>query len=76
MAVPTSIDVYVSDVAGQLGQKLGSIDAPPIGQDDQTSTLTVTATQPITGEYVTVHVNSIGDWAMTDEISTAALAAP
>lgn len=76
VAVPTSVDVYVSDVAGQLGQKLGSIDAPPIGQDDQTSTLTVTGTQPITGEYVTVHVNSIGDWAMTDEISTAALAAP
>ena len=76
VAVPTSLDVYVSDVAGQLGQKLGSVDAPSLSPDDQTATLTVTGTQPITGEYVTVQINSIGDFAMTDEISTAALTGP
>ncbi|MGI8750924.1 MAG: acyltransferase family protein [Acidimicrobiales bacterium] len=73
VAVPTSIDVYVSNVAGQLGEKLGSVDAPAIGPDDQTSTLTVTGSQPVTGQFVTMQINSIGDFAMTEEVSTAAL---
>jgi peptidoglycan/LPS O-acetylase OafA/YrhL len=76
VALPTSIDVFVSDVPGQLGQKLGSVEAPALGQNDQTSTLTVMGTQPITGQYVTLVINSIGDWAMVDEISTAALVNP
>jgi peptidoglycan/LPS O-acetylase OafA/YrhL len=76
VAIPTSVDVYVSDVAGQLGQKLGSVEAPSLGLDDQTATLTVSGAQPVTGEYVTVQVNSIGDWALTDEFSTAALTGP
>ncbi|MGI8753536.1 MAG: hypothetical protein ACR2MN_14725 [Acidimicrobiales bacterium] len=75
-AVPTSVDVYVSDVAGQRGQKLGSVEAPALGRNDQTSKLTVTGAQPITGRYVTLQINSIGDWAMTDELSTAALTTP
>jgi peptidoglycan/LPS O-acetylase OafA/YrhL len=76
VALPTSIDAYVSDVPGQLGQKLGSVEAPALGQDDQTATLAVTGQQPIVGQYVTLVINSIGDWAMVDEISTAALITP
>jgi peptidoglycan/LPS O-acetylase OafA/YrhL len=74
VTLPTSVDVYVSKAPGQLGKKLGSVEAPPLGPSDQTLTLTVTGADPIPGDTVTLHINSIGDWAMTDEITAAGLA--
>jgi hypothetical protein len=73
VTLPTSIDVYVSSVPGQLGQKLGTVEAPPLDPTDQTFGLTVTGVKPISGDVITLVINAIGDWNMTDEIAATAL---
>ena len=73
VVVPPTIDVYVSNAAGQLGRLLGSAQAPQLDLTDQTATVTVNGTQPIQGRYVTVRVNSFGSWSMVDEVAVRAL---
>jgi hypothetical protein len=73
VVVPPTIDVYVSNAAGQLGQLLGSAQAPQLDVADQTATITVNGTQPIEGRYVTLRVNSFGSWSMVDEVAVRAL---
>lgn len=73
--VPPTIDVYVSKVSGQLGKRLGSAQAPQIDHAAQKSTLSVHSAEPISGQYVTLRVNSLGDWAMADEVGVEGLPA-
>jgi peptidoglycan/LPS O-acetylase OafA/YrhL len=73
VVVPPTIDVYVSNVAGRLGQLLGSVQAPQLDGSDQTATMTVNSPRPIFGRYVTLRVNTFGSWSMVDEVGVRVL---
>jgi hypothetical protein len=73
VVVPPTIEVYVSATPGQLGQLLGASQAPQLDRSDQVATVTVTGSQPIVGQYVTLRVNSFGSWSMVDEVGVRAL---
>jgi peptidoglycan/LPS O-acetylase OafA/YrhL len=67
--LPTEIDVYVSDVEGQLGALLGTAQPPETSLADQTVTITMAANTAIKGRYLTLRVRSLTGWSFVDEVT-------
>jgi peptidoglycan/LPS O-acetylase OafA/YrhL/lysophospholipase L1-like esterase len=66
---PPLVDVYVSDVEGQLGSRLGSSGPPRLSPADQSATIRVAAGLPVTGRFVTIRVSALAEWSFADEVT-------